>query len=139
MTVSFFVPGEPFALSRHRYTIVKGKIHNYDAPKNAEYKALVAMMAAKEMCGMAPMEASVAVEITVHKSVPQSWSKKRQTQALSGEIRPTGRPDIDNYIKAVFDGINQIVFKDDSQVTHVTARKMYSTTPGVSVVACETN
>lgn len=137
MKISFFIPGEPVALARHRYTITKGKIHNYDAPKNAEYKALVAMMAAKEMYGMAPMDKPVAVTITVHKQVPQSWSKKRQKEALSGEIRPTGRPDIDNYIKAVFDGLNQIVFKDDSQVTHVTASKMYSTTPGMSVVAAE--
>ena len=137
MKVSFFIPGEPMALARHRYTITKGKIHSYDAPKNAEYKALVAMMAAKEMAGADLMETSVAIEITVHKPVPQSWSKKRQTMALAGEIRPTSKPDIDNYIKCVFDGLNKIVFRDDSQVTHVTARKMYSTTPGMSVVAAE--
>jgi Holliday junction resolvase RusA-like endonuclease len=137
MKISFFIPGEPVALARHRYTITKGKIHNYDAPKNAEYKALVAMMAAKEMAGADLMETSVAIEITVHKPVPQSWSKKKQTKALAGEIKPTSKPDIDNYIKCVFDGLNQIVFKDDSQVTHVTACKMYSTTPGMSVVAAE--
>lgn len=137
MKVSFFVPGEPVAQGRPRMSTINGHPRMYDAPKSAEYKALVAMMAAKEMAGAGLMESSVAIEITVHKPVPQSWSKKRQKEALSGEIRPTGRPDIDNYIKCVFDGLNQIVFKDDSQVTHVTARKMYSTTPGMSVVAAE--
>lgn len=137
MKVSFFIPGEPRALGRHRVTITKGKIHNYDDPKSAEYKNLVAMLASQQMNGMPPMENPISVTITVHRQIPQSWSKKRQREALAGEIRPTSRPDIDNYVKCVFDGINQIVFKDDSQVTHVTARKMYSTTPGMSVVAAE--
>lgn len=137
MKISFFIPGEPVAQGRPRMSTINGHPRMYDAPKSANYKAVVAMMAAKEMYGMAPMDKPVAVTITVHKQVPQSWSKKRQKEALSGGIRPTGRPDIDNYIKAVFDGLNQIVFKDDSQVTHVTARKMYSTTPGMSVVAAE--
>lgn len=137
MKVSFFIPGEPVAQGRPRMSTINGHARMYDAPKSSEYKALVAMMAAKEMAGADLMETSVAIEITVHKPVPQSWSKKRQTMALAGEIRPTSKPDIDNYIKCVFDGLNKIVFKDDSQVTHVTARKMYSTTPGMSVVAAE--
>jgi len=137
MKVSFFVPGEPVAQGRPRMSTINGHPRMYDAPKSANYKAVVAMMAAKEMAGNELMDKSVAIEITVHKPVPQSWSKKRQKEALSGEIRPTGRPDIDNYIKCVFDGLNKIVFRDDSQVTHVTASKMYSTTPGMSVVAAE--
>ena len=137
MKVSFFVPGEPVAQGRPRMSTINGHPRMYDAPKSANYKAVVAMMAAKEMAGADLMESSVAIEITVHKPVPQSWSKKRQTMALAGEIRPTSKPDIDNYIKCVFDGLNKIVFRDDSQVTHVTARKMYSTTPGMSVVAAE--
>lgn len=137
MKVSFFIPGEPVAQGRPRISTINGHPRMYDAPKSANYKAVVAMMAAKEMAGSDLMETSVAIEITVHKPVPQSWSKKRQTMALAGEIRPTSKPDIDNYIKCVFDGLNKIVFRDDSQVTHVTARKMYSTTPGMSVVAAE--
>ena len=138
MTVSFFVPGEPVAQGRPRMTTINGHPRMHDAPKSAEFKALVSMIANREMNGSSPMEASVAIVITVHKPVPQSWSKKRQKEALSGEIRPTGRPDIDNYIKYVLDGCNGIIFKDDSQVTYVTASKVYSTTPGVSVVAFQT-
>jgi Holliday junction resolvase RusA-like endonuclease len=137
MTVSFFIPGEPVALARHRYTIAKGKIHNYNAPKNADYKALVSMIANREMNGSSPLEKAVALNITVNRLVPQSWSKKKQKMALAGEVKPTTRPDIDNYLKSVLDGCTGIIFKDDSQVTYVTASKVYSTTPGVSVVAFE--
>jgi Holliday junction resolvase RusA-like endonuclease len=111
----------------------------HDAPKSAEFKALVSMIANREMKGSSPMETAVALNITVNKPVPQSWSKKKQKMALSGEVKPTTKPDIDNYLKSVLDGCNGILFKDDSQVTYVTASKVYSTTPGVSVVAFETN
>jgi len=137
MTVSFFVPGEPVAQGRPRMTTINGRPRMFDAPKSANYKALVAMLASKEMDGREPMVRPVEVTVTIYKAVPQSWSKKRRMLALSGQIRPVGRPDIDNYIKAVFDGLNQIVFQDDRLVTKVTATKMYSTTPGLSVVAKE--
>ncbi len=139
MTVSFFVPGEPVAQGRPRMTTINGHPRMHDAPKSAEFKALVSMIANREMKGSSPMETAVALNITVNKPVPQSWSKKKQRMALSGEVKPTTKPDIDNYLKSVLDGCNGIIFKDDSQVTYVTASKVYSTTPGVSVVAFETN
>lgn len=137
MTVSFFVPGEPVAQGRPRMTTINGRPRMFDAPKSANYKALVAMLASKEMDGREPMVKPVEVVVTIYKPVPQSWSKKRRMLALAGQIHPVGRPDIDNYIKAAFDGLNQIVFQDDRLVTKVTATKMYSTTPGLSVVAKE--
>src|SRR5215471_18312645 len=42
-------------------------------------------------------------EIMIDLPVPQSWSTKRRDAALCGDIRPTSRPDADNYIKAALD------------------------------------
>ncbi len=137
MTISFFIPGEPVAQGRHRLTTVNGHARMHDAPKSAQYKNLVSMVASQKMADHDLFEKAVAMVITVHKSIPQSWSKKKQAKATEGTIRPTVKPDIDNYIKAIFDGCNGILFKDDSQVTNVTAGKIYSPTPGVSVVAYE--
>ncbi len=134
MTISFFIPGEPVAQGRHRLTTINGHARMHDAPKSAAYKNLVSMVASQKMADKDLMNDSVSVIITVQKSIPQSWSKKKQAKAIEGTVRPTGRPDIDNYIKSVFDGLNGVVFKDDSQVTFVGAYKQYSTTPGVSVV-----
>ena len=137
MTVSFFVPGEPVAQGRPRMTNINGHPRMHDDPKSAEFKALVSMIANREMNGSSPLEKAVALNITVNRLVPQSWSKKKQKMALAGEVKPTTRPDIDNYLKSVLDGCTGIIFKDDSQVTYITASKVYSSTPGVSVVIFE--
>lgn len=36
------------------------------------------------------------------------------------------RGDIDNYVKALFDGCNELVWRDDTQVTGLHAQKMWS-------------
>jgi Holliday junction resolvase RusA-like endonuclease len=48
-------------------------------------------------------------------------------------VLPTGKPDLDNTEKAVLDGMNKIVFRDDSVVCDVLKRKRYSETPRVKV------
>jgi Holliday junction resolvase RusA-like endonuclease len=65
--------------------------------------------------------------------VPRSWSQRKQKQALSGEIMPVGRPDIDNYAKIVSDALNAVVFLDDSQVTHLVVSKVYGEKPGLRI------
>lgn len=47
------------------------------------------------------------------------------------------RPDIDNYIKFVMDCLNGIIYKDDSQVVHVEATKIYSTDPQTIIIIKE--
>lgn len=37
------------------------------------------------------------------------------------------RPDIDNYIKAILDSLNEIVWQDDGQVAELYASKKYET------------
>lgn len=58
-------------------------------------------------------------------SIPVSWSLKKQRAAALGELRHTKRPDLDNVVKAIKDGANGVVWKDDSQVDDVRASKRY--------------
>ncbi len=135
--IIFRIPGEPVAQGRPRFTTVNGHARAYDAPKSADFKNLVSMLVAIEMQGNPPSEKPFEVSIYVVRSIPSSWSKKKKLLALEGTVRPAGRPDIDNYIKAVFDGLNGIAFKDDSQVIHVTASKTYGEKPGTTVTLAE--
>ena len=57
--------------------------------------------------------------------VPKSYSKKKRLEALEGKIRPT-KADIDNYIKAVLDGLNKRAWKDDRYIVGILAEKEYS-------------
>ena len=65
--------------------------------------------------------------------MPASWSKRKAAEALHGVIRPTKKPDADNVLKAVCDGINGVVWHDDTQAVDVTLRKRYGPVPGVWV------
>ena len=57
--------------------------------------------------------------------VPKSYSKKKRLEAIEGKIRPT-KADIDNYIKAVLDGLNKKAWKDDRYIIGILAEKEYA-------------
>ena len=57
--------------------------------------------------------------------IPKSYSKKKRLEAIEGKIRPT-KADIDNYIKAVLDGLNKKAWKDDRYIVGILAEKEYS-------------
>ena len=57
--------------------------------------------------------------------VPKSYTKKKRLEAIEGKTRPT-KADIDNYIKAVLDGLNKKAWKDDRYIIGILAEKEYS-------------
>jgi len=61
--------------------------------------------------------------------VPASWSKRKTADAITGGIRPTSRPDTDNYIKSALDAINSIVIADDSLAIEIHAKKKFGIAP----------
>jgi Holliday junction resolvase RusA-like endonuclease len=101
--------------------------------KTASYEGLIAAQAHAAMAGRPLLEGPAVADIFIDCQVPASWSKKRQAEALAGRVMPTSKPDIDNVVKAIFDGINGVVWKDDVQCCSVAVAKRYSATPGVRV------
>lgn len=72
--------------------------------------------------------------IDVYMPIPKSFSKKKYEQALSGEIRPTVKPDCDNIAKNINDALNGIVYPDDKQIVSLTVNKIYSDNEFVKVI-----
>lgn len=58
----------------------------------------------------------------------------RQRRAAAGHIVPTVKPDSDNAEKAIKDGCNGVVYRDDVQVVKDSKEKVYGPVPGVTVV-----
>lgn len=133
--VSFDIPGAPVAKARPRISTRGGFVRAYTPKKTANYEARVALAAQQAMGENPPTEEAVSLSIAVGIPIPQSWSKNKKSDARGNVLKPRSRPDIDNYIKAVFDGGNEIIWKDDSQITSVEAHKIYTETPGISVIA----
>ena len=48
-------------------------------------------------------------------------------------LEPTVPPDLDKLVRAVLDGLTAIAYRDDAQVTTITATKEYGDRPGVQV------
>jgi Holliday junction resolvase RusA-like endonuclease len=48
---------------------------------------------------------------------------------MVGAIRPTSRPDVDNFLKSAMDAINGIVVADDSVIVSVKAEKKFGLNP----------
>lgn len=74
------------------------------------------------------------MELAIVLPIPQSWSGVRQRRAVAGEIAPTVKPDADNVEKAIKDGLNGVVYRDDLQVVQDSKSKVYGTVPGVKVM-----
>lgn len=133
MKVTFTIPGQPVPKGRARMSIRGGHVVAYTPQKTRIYENQVGAYAAQAMQGQPPIAKAVFVGIEAHMLVPPSWSKKKRQDALSGKIWPTSRPDLDNIIKAVLDGVLRVAIIDDNQVVHLVARQLYSEIPRLIV------
>jgi len=71
-----------------------------------------------------PSEKLVSVELEFGIMIPKSWSKKKR-EGLNNTYC-SNNSDIDNYIKAILDALNDVVYVDDRQVVEIFAKKIYS-------------
>ena len=128
--ITFKVEGKPRGKGRPRFTKTG---HAYTDEKTQLYESLVKIRARERMRGKLPIKEEVSIVIIARYAIPQRDSKKLRERKIDKEIRPTVKPDIDNVVKAILDGMNGIVYSDDKQVTMLSAIKEYSEEPCVMV------
>lgn len=133
--ISFTVPGQPQGKGRAKIVKIGGFSRMATPAKTVAYEGLVAHAAQHALNGSPMLDGPVDVNLHIECQVPASWSQKKQRQALAGEIHPTTKPDIDNVVKAIFDGCNGVLWRDDVQVVNVCVAKRYSAAPCVRVKA----
>ena len=80
-----------------------------------------------------PFEGKIKLNIIAYFELPKKVSKTKEEEMLTGKIRPTKRPDIDNITKIILDALNKFAYKDDAQIVEATTIKMYARTPKVLV------
>lgn len=80
---------------------------------------------------------AIHVAMTFYIYPPQNISKVKTKHPVSNEslekIYVDKKPDIDNYVKAVLDASNGLLFKDDRQVAVLTTQKLYSLNPRIEL------
>jgi len=127
------------AVGKQRVRFVRATGRAFTPEKTVNYEGRLAHAAQQAMAGRPPLEGPVAVEANIYVAVPASKSKKWKAAALAGEIRPTTKPDIDNVIKSAADGLNLIVWIDDSQIVQLQTAKFYSEAPRLEIAVRRLN
>lgn len=132
-TIRFTVPGQPIGKGRPRATTRGGSARLYTPQRTRDYEGLIGMHGALAMAGRPPLVGPLAVVLDIRLQVPASWSRAKRADALAGRLLPTGKPDKDNVIKAIYDGLNGVCWVDDAQICEGVQRKRYADEPGVVV------
>lgn len=127
--VRITIAGEPTAQGRARISTVNGFPMAYEPAKSRDWKRYASLIASEQMKGHPVMDGPLTMQIHVFRQIPRSWSKKKQTMAAQGIVRPVSKPDVDNYVKSAMDALKGIVWTDDSQVVSLMAVKHYSENP----------
>lgn len=121
--VYFFVPGKVQGKARPRFSSRSGTVYTPGRTKSYERQIAEAYEAQQGPC----FEGSVMVVIEAVFSIPKSWTRAKKAEALAGKL-PPGKPDIDNILKVVLDGLNGIAYEDDKQVVLTQCKKVYADT-----------
>ena len=140
---------EPVEQARPRAAYIGRRIIMYDPEKVKKFKKELSQLAklhyrddplyhlAKELYHGDRADGALEVEIYFYRPVQKSSSKKERARRLSGEHRPTVKPDLDNYIKSALDGLNGVLWTDDARIVDLHAHKYYSDRPRIEITVRE--
>jgi Holliday junction resolvase RusA-like endonuclease len=117
--MKYTLSGPPIPLARPRLS--KGRVYN---PQEKEMNA-----AEWELKFQAPkeyLEGPISLDVTFYMPMATTMSKRKKDHLI--DQPHASRPDIDNLLKFLLDAA-KCLYKDDSQVSTVIARKIYSDNP----------
>lgn len=135
MERKIIIDGEPTGKGRPRFS---RNGHAYTPDKTVMYENNVRFAYLSEYGRVKfPETAQLRLEVLAFFGIAKSDSKKKRAAKLANEIRPTKKPDMDNIVKAIADGLNNIAYHDDAQIVECSVEKYFSEEPRVEVTIRE--
>lgn len=140
-TVTILIAGETVPAGRPKFGTVRKRdgssfVTAFTPATTRKWQAEARFIAQQQMGNQPPLSGALTLKLTVYLPIPKSLSRIKTDQALHGILRPTTRPDLDNYIKNL-DAFNNLVWYDDSQIVTLMASKHYSDRPRVEIIVSE--
>ena len=135
--VTFNVEGNPVGKQRARYAKRGSYVTAYTPEKTRTYEALIKDAAKQAMGSSEPLETPVTLYLYIRVPITKSCTKKRLEAIQNGSEKPIKKPDASNILKSVEDGMNGVVYKDDSQIVNIHVTKVYSSEAGVDICVKE--
>jgi Holliday junction resolvase RusA-like endonuclease len=77
-----------------------------------------------------PLQKDLQISLQFYMKKPASWPKYKHKRPPAH----TSRPDLDNLVKWIMDCGNEILWKDDAQITCITAGKWYGEPKTVIII-----
>lgn len=117
--INFFVPGTPKPQGSKRAFIhptTKRPVMIEDNTKTRDWRGDVKWFA-QQQPDVTPTEKAVRVHVHFIMPRPKSTPKTKPTP------RAVKKPDIDKMLRAILDALTGTLWRDDSQVTHLTGAK----------------
>lgn len=132
---------EPKPQSRPRFARRGNFTTTYEDKDMKAWRNNCQLLIDNQYMGQPILEGALRAKVRFYIKPPQYISKaKKNQQALLDEIIPVDKkPDIDNYEKALYDSMSEIVFKDDGQIALHDVGKFYSLKPRIEVEIEEIN
>jgi Holliday junction resolvase RusA-like endonuclease len=135
--VTFKVDVDPVGKQRARYVKRGNFVQAYTPEKTRTYEALIKEAAIVAMGSSEPLETPVSLYLYIRVPIPKSCIKKRLEAINNGSEKPIKKPDASNILKSVEDGMNGVVYHDDSQIINLHVTKVYSSLSGVDICVKE--
>jgi len=127
------VTGAPVPKARPRAVAFNGRARVYTPGTTARYEDRVRKTALRDW-SFAPLRGvELALTVVFYLPVPVSWPRWKRQAALAGGLRPTSKPDLDNLVKSLQDGMQGVVYEDDSAIVSKRAEKRYGDDPRVDL------
>ena len=107
--------------------VIKGKrvSRAYNKSEYTDYKNAFLQLA--KMQNKKFLTGALELEIIFVMPIPNSWSKKKRIASV-GQPH-ISKPDPDNLLKSVLDALEGTIYKNDSQIYSINAKKVYGTNP----------
>jgi len=128
--IRFEIPGEQVPMPRPIVTRdgrghIPSKVHKYEQLVATQYKA----------AGGTVHGGPVAVTIAFWFQMAKSWPKYKKRDRKG--MPKTDKPDLDNVVKTILDGLNKVAYEDDAQVYKIHAVKHWYDGEPLTIVQVE--
>lgn len=123
---TFTVPGVPIPKARPRINTTSHRA--YTPVKTKKFEELVRFEYLRSNEKKTEVGA-VVLGVLFKMPIPVKTKKADVKKMMNGKLLPIKRPDLDNLVKSILDGLNGVAYLDDNQVIEINAKKIYSETP----------
>ena len=134
--IEFTVSGPPKGKDRPQFNRQSGTVFT-PAPTKHYEQAVQSAYLNTAGTYMAEADQPMAIYVRAFFEIPASDTKKKKERKLRGFLKPTKKPDVDNILKIIMDGLNGLAYVDDKQVVDAQVKKRFSSEPRVEVTLME--